>query len=85
MAAGGGRHSGSPGAVAAAGIASTPVSAPGDAEMMAADEGALDPASMTVAEIKSWLTDNEHEGMVWKLTQGKAKKADFVAFMRSVM
>lgn len=50
-----------------------------------ADEGPLDPASMTVAEIKSWLTDNEHEGEVWRMVQSKAKKAEFVKYMRSVM
>ena len=61
---------------------------PGEADVVMeteqADE-ALDPASMTVAEIKAWLTDNEDEGAVWQLTQSKAKKADFVKYMRSVM
>lgn len=60
---------------------------PADAELTPADEaeGALDPASMTVAEIKAWLTEHEHEGVVWQLTQSKAKKAEFVKYMRSVM
>lgn len=60
---------------------------PTDADMLSADDGedALDPSIMTIAEIKAWMTDNEHEGAVWELTQSKAKKAKFVEYMRSVM
>lgn len=64
-----------------------------DAEMAAADgedvggaeNGALNPAQMTMPEIKEWLTDNGHEDVVWELSVRKprAKKADWVELMRS--
>lgn len=53
-------------------------------EGVAAD-GAPNPSKMTIAEIKGWLMDAGQEGKVWELTQGKAKKADWVALMRSVL
>ena len=79
------RTGGPPSRVVGSPAAASPADA--DAEMVAADEGdgPLDPASMTVAEIKAWLTDNEHEAAVWQLIQSKAKKAEFVKYMRSVM
>jgi hypothetical protein len=48
-------------------------------------EGAPNPSKMTIVEIKGWLMDAGHEAKVWELTQGKAKKADWVAYMRSVV
>ncbi len=87
------------------------------AEPMAveADDG-VDPSGMTIAQIKAWLVDNDHDGkvcaailvlqcwlfqacgrrirlqtltacsrQVWELSKGSAKKADWVALMRSVM
>lgn len=48
-------------------------------------EGVPNPSKMTIVEIKGWLMDAGHEAKVWELTQGKAKKADWVAYMRSVI
>ena len=48
-------------------------------------DGAPNPSKMTIVEIKGWLMDAGHEAKVWELTQGKAKKADWVAYMRSVI
>lgn len=50
-----------------------------------AADGAPNPSKMTIAEIKGWLMDAGHEAKVWELTQGKAKKAEWVFFMRSVL
>lgn len=48
-------------------------------------DGVPNPSKMTIVEIKGWLMDAGHEAKVWELTQGKAKKADWVAYMRSVI
>jgi predicted nucleic acid-binding Zn-ribbon protein len=43
-----------------------------------------DPAKMNVAAMKEWLTENGHEAKVWEMSQAKAKKADWVAFISSL-
>lgn len=37
------------------------------------------PSSMTINEIKDWLTEHGHENVVWGLTQAKAKKPKSVS------
>ena len=50
-----------------------------------APDDELNPAQMTVQEIKEWLTDHEHEADVWELNGRKprAKKSDWVDLMQS--
>ena len=43
------------------------------------------PEKMTVAQLKSWLTDNGHDDRAFALASGKAKKAEFVAAVRDVL
>ena len=62
-----------------------------DEHMAEADEqhpgnGAVNPAQMTITEIKEWLTDRGHEGDVWNLANRKApraKKDDWVQLIAS--
>jgi hypothetical protein len=50
------------------------------------DAGAvLNPADLTLNDIKAWLMENGHEQKVWELTSGRAKKAEWVAYMRSAL
>ncbi|GMH32246.1 hypothetical protein BSKO_00080 [Bryopsis sp. KO-2023] len=45
----------------------------------------VEPESMTIAEIKEWLTLQGHGGTVWDLAiQGKMKKADWVSLIKRV-
>lgn len=44
----------------------------------------LSPERMTIAEIKQWLIEKDLAGVVWDMGKQKAKKADWVAKMRSV-
>jgi hypothetical protein len=45
-----------------------------------------DLSSMTIPQIKVWLTDNGHEAAVWALNSNRtAKKADWVQLMREKM
>ncbi len=48
-------------------------------------EDAPDPATMKIQDIKHWLTTHEHEQLVWQGMQSKAKKAQWVEIMRSVL
>lgn len=55
-----------------------------------ADEGTVGiagtpPEKMTVAKLKDWLTEQGHEDVVWRLTQARAKKPDYVAEARRVL
>ena len=55
-----------------------------------ADEGATGiagtpPDKMTVAKLKDWLTEQGHEDVVWRLTQARAKKPEYVAEARRVL
>jgi hypothetical protein len=43
-----------------------------------------DPAKMTVAGIKTWLTDHGHEAKVWEMSQSKAKKAEWAAYINGL-
>ena len=53
------------------------------ARQEAAPADGPDPSKMTIADIKAWLMDAGQEAKVWELTQGKAKKAQWVALMRA--
>lgn len=44
-----------------------------------------DTKKMTVAAMKSWLTDHGYEAMVWELNQKKAKKGDWEAAINSLV
>lgn len=44
-----------------------------------------DPTTMKIQDIKNWLTEHEHEQLVWQGMQSKAKKAQWVDIMRSVL
>lgn len=44
-----------------------------------------DPTTMKIQDIKNWLTEHEHEQLVWQGMQSKAKKAQWVEIMRSVL
>lgn len=58
----------------------------------AAGDGGLSPGGMTlpdtkkmtVAAMKSWLTEHGYEAMVWELNQKKAKKGDWEAAINSL-
>ena len=43
------------------------------------------PDTMTVAQIKQWLTDAGHDAEVWRLAGAKARKPEWVAAMKHVM
>lgn len=43
------------------------------------------PEKMTVQGLKAWLTEQGHEDAVWRLTQARAKKPDYVAAARAVL
>ncbi len=58
---------------------------PGDEGGSGGGGGAPDPATMTIQEIKHWLTTHEHEQLVWQGMQSKAKKAQWVDIMQSVL
>ena len=45
----------------------------------------INPEKMTVAQLKSWLTDNGHDDRAYELASSKAKKADFVAAVKNVL
>lgn len=47
--------------------------------------GGPNPAAMTIPEIKDWLTTNRHENRVWEGMQAKAKKAQWIQIMKSVL
>lgn len=42
------------------------------------------PNRMTIAQIKQWLIKKDLTGVVWDMGKQKAKRADWVAKMRSV-
>lgn len=48
-------------------------------------EDTPDPASMTVNQIKEWMTERGHEQQVFQLNKDKAKKPQWVGAMRAVM
>ncbi len=75
---------GSPEPMDAAGGGSGYATPDDEPEPGAAADAGPDPGRMTIAEMKAWLMEAGHEAKVWELTQGKAKKAQWVAFMRSV-
>jgi hypothetical protein len=43
-----------------------------------------DPSRMTIAAMKEWLTENGHEAKVWEMSQSKAKKGDWQAFINGL-
>ncbi len=43
-----------------------------------------DTAKMAVAAMKEWLTENGHEAKVWEMSQAKAKKGDWAAYINSL-
>ena len=43
------------------------------------------PDKMTVAQLKSWLTDNGHDDRAFDLASKKAKKAEYVAAVKEVL
>lgn len=49
-----------------------------------ATESIPDTAKMTVAGMKTWLTDHGYEAKVWEMSQSKAKKADWAAYIDSL-
>lgn len=73
--------------------AAAPAHNGGDHDMAAGDEqvapngaAAVNPAQMTIPEIKEWLTDAGFEGEVWELVNRKTprvKKDDWVQLARS--
>eukprot|EP00887_Chlorella_sp_A99_P005605 scaffold1.g5605.t1 len=49
------------------------------------EAAAPDVRKMTMAQMKTWLTENGHEAAVWELGQKRAKKADYEAAMRQAL
>ena len=67
-------------------LTTTEAASPGpNAAAFEATGDVANPADMTVTEIKRWLTDRNHEAEVWHLTQKKAKKAEYVKLMQSIL
>ena len=50
------------------------------------DEGEnINLASMTIGQIKDWLTEHGHEDKAYEMASKKAKKGDYVAVMKDVL
>lgn len=43
-----------------------------------------DTTKMTIAAMKSWLTEHGHEAKVWEMSQSKAKKGEWEAYITSL-
>ena len=77
-------------AICVAAEAPTAMEVEADGGYESADEGAAGiagtpPEKMTIAKLKDWLTEQGHEDTVWRLTQDKAKKPEYVAAARQVL
>lgn len=46
---------------------------------------AVDPAKMTITELKVWLGEHHQEEKLWELGQKKAKKSEYVQCVSNLM
>jgi hypothetical protein len=49
------------------------------------EDSNLNPEKMTIQKMKDWLTERGHEDTVWRLSNDKAKKPQYVAAMNDVL
>ena len=45
----------------------------------------MDPGKMTIAELKTWLSEHDQQEKLWDLGQRKAKKPEYVQCVRDAM